>query len=440
MPEQTPAGAPLFTGSASPAEPAVPVPGAGSTAPCPHGARAIKLAIVATHPIQYQLPWFRALAARPEISLQVYYAMLPDQQQQGVGFGVNFSWDIPLFEGYDWKVLENKARAPGLGHFWGTSTPGIYTTLRTDRPDALIITGWQSRCLLQALLACMRLRIPVIIRAESNALRVRRWWVRMIHRALLSRFDAYLCIGQANRDFYLGYGVPAEKIHPTHYFVDNQRIEAQAGEIAPRREALREEWGIAAHKTCFLFAGKLQEKKRIFDLLNALKAALANHADLHLLVAGSGEQLAQAQAMVQAEQLPVTFAGFLNQREITRAYVASDCLVLPSDYGETWGLVVNEAMVCGLPAIVSDRVGCGPDLVSEGRTGLIFPYADVKALAQCLCRMATEPAQRQAMGAQARAHVAGYSVENAVAGTLAAATSLFAAGPHTASTAAGAQA
>src|SRR4029077_19922149 len=116
--------------------------------------------------------------------------------------------------------------------------------------------------------------------------------------------------------------------------------------------------------------------------------------------------------------LPVSFAGFLNQTELTRAYAAGDCLVLPSDYGETWGLVVNEAMVCGLPAIVSDRVGCGPDLVEPGVTGAIFPFGDVQLLAQRLCDLAADRARAHAMGQRAEERIRDYSVDHAVAGTL----------------------
>jgi glycosyltransferase involved in cell wall biosynthesis len=92
--------------------------------------------------------------------------------------------------------------------------------------------------------------------------------------------------------------------------------------------------------------------------------------------------------------------------------------VLPSDDGETWGLVVNEAMVCGLPAIVSDRVGCGPDLVEPGVTGAVFPFGDIPALARQLCEMAADRARARALGLRAQERVAKYCVENAVAGTL----------------------
>ena len=111
--------------------------------------------------------------------------------------------------------------------------------------------------------------------------------------------------------------------------------------------------------------------------------------------------MAQARALVERERLPATFAGFLNQSEIVRAYAAADCLVLPSDAGETWGLVVNEAMACGIPAIVSDQVGCGSDLVTDGVTGATFPMGDVDALARCLIEFSADPKRLRRMGAAA---------------------------------------
>ena len=81
------------------------------------------------------------------------------------------------------------------------------------------------------------------------------------------------------------------------------------------------------------------------------------------------------------------WAGFLNQSQLGEAYAIADCLVLPSDWGETWGLVVNEAMATGLPCVVSDRVGCGPDLVVPGVTGDVVPFGDVPALSAALQKL-----------------------------------------------------
>jgi glycosyltransferase involved in cell wall biosynthesis len=382
--------------------------------------RKTRVALVATHPIQYQVPWFQKLAQRTEIELKVYFALLPDAEQQGVGFGIPFRWDIPMLEGYRWHALENARRRPELGRFLGSSTPGVLREFLAERPDAAIITGWNSLSLLQALWACARLRIPRLVRGESNALRRRPAHVRLLHRALLSQFDAFLSIGKANRAFYRANAVPEQRLFDAPYFVDNARFARSADELRPTRAALRERWAVPVGAVCFLFAGKLEPKKRVLDLIAALTRARAASPRAHLLVVGVGAQMEEAQALAGQSGGAVSFAGFLNQSEMPGAYVAADCLVLPSDYGETWGLVVNEAMACGLPAVVSDRVGCGADLIVEGETGHVFPYGDTHALARLLADLAAAAPRLQDMGERARSRVASYSVDAAVEGTLSA--------------------
>ena len=384
----------------------------------PRGRRA-RVALFATHPIQYHAPWYQALAASPGFDLKVFFGMLPDAAQQGVGFGVDFRWDIPLLEGYSWETLPNRARHPGLGTFAGCDTPGVGRTLMEWRPDAAILTGWHSKMLVQAWWACLRQGLPRIVRGESNAMARRAPWKGALHKCWLRGFDEFLAIGKANRAFYLKAGVADARIHACPYFVDNRRFGDAADGLRGRRAEFRRDWSIPDSATCFLYCGKMIAKKRPLDLLAALQAACAAGAAAHVLVVGAGELLDAARALVERNRLPVTFAGFLNQTEIVRAYVAADCLVLPSDTGETWGLVVNEAMACGLPAIVSNQVGCGPDLVTDGETGAVFPMGDVVALSRSLIAFAGRLAELAAMGARARKRVAAhYSVERAVAGTL----------------------
>jgi glycosyltransferase involved in cell wall biosynthesis len=378
----------------------------------------MKVAIVSTHPIQYHTPWFQKLAAQERLDLKVYYALLPDQEQQSVGFGEAFAWDIPLLEGYDWELIPNKRESPSLRGFFRSSTPAIYSLLAAAKPDVVIITGWQSLPLLQALWAAVRLGIPRIVRGESNGMRSRPFLVRALHRLLLSRFGAFLAIGKLNHQFYRQYGIADERLFSCPYFVDNERFADQFRREAGERSSLRTAWNIPEGHTCFLFAGKLEPKKRIMDLLRAMDEARRNCPAIHLLVAGTGDLMEEARQFAESRSLPITFAGFLNQSQITRAYAAADCLVLPSDYGETWGLVVNEAMACGLPAIVSDEVGCGPDLVEEAVTGGVFPCGDINALGQKIQAFASDPERLVRMGERARERINDYSVERAIQGTL----------------------
>lgn len=377
----------------------------------------MKVAIVATHPIQYHIPWFQGLAAQAGVELKVYFAMLPTREQQGVGFNVPFTWDIPMLEGYEWEVLPNAVAKPQLGTFRGSSVPSIRRILAANRPDAVIITGWHALPLLQALWACIRLGIPRLVRGESNTMRSRPLRIRLLHRLLLAQFDAVLTIGRSSRQFYLQNGVDAARLFPTDYFVDNQRFQNQLELVRDQRAMIRARWNIPADHTCYLYVGKLEQKKRILDLLAALGIARGRTPSIHLLVVGTGDLMAEAVRVTAEGGLPVTFAGFLNQTEISQAYAAADCLVLPSDYGETWGLVVNEAMASGLPAIVSDRVGSGPDLVEAGSTGDVFPFGDSAALGELLVRYADQDLLAS-MGRRARRLIEAYSVERAVGGTV----------------------
>lgn len=382
------------------------------TAPRKAASSTPRLVVVATHPIQYHAPLFRALADCDEIDIVVLFVSIPDAKRQGEGFGIEFHWDVPLLDGYAWRQARTTHLA-GQG-FFGFRVIDPIAQLRELRPDVVLISGWQSLALLQFWRAARRFGVPVLLRGESSALKRRLPAVRMLHRLLLRHADAFLAIGRSNRAFYAANCVPDRKIFDAPYFVDNAFFSVRADDARRDRGALRARFGIPDDATCFLFAGKLQAKKHPGDAVEAIVrlTAPAASAKAFLLIVGTGELEATLRSRVASLGAPVAFAGFLNQSEIAGAYAAADALVLPSDAGETWGLVVNEAMACGLPAIVSDRVGCGPDLVEPGVTGELYPFGDVAALAKVMQAWCEAPARREALGKAARDRVAtAYTVE-----------------------------
>ena len=380
-----------------------------------------RVVVVATHPIQYHAPWFRALVAEG-VDLHVLFAFLPDAERQAAGFGGRFEWDVPLLDGYPWSILRHARRSPDLSSFSGLRSQGIGRVLATFSPDAVVLTGWNSLPLLQGHLAAIRLGIPTVVRGESNALRSRPAWKKTGQRVLLSSYDAFVSIGKVNREFYERNGVPPERIVDGGYFVDEEHFEVLRTRETPRREELRESWGIPARACCFLFVGKIQPKKRPLDFVAALDEASRQLPEdaVFGLVVGGGELEAEMRRAAEASAARIVFAGFLNQQEIGRAYVAADALVLPSDGGETWGLVVNEAMLFGLPVVVSDRVGCGPDLVDDGETGFVVPCGDVSALGDRLAELAQGEILRKRMGDHARRRVLEYSPRRGAKATVAA--------------------
>jgi len=361
-----------------------------------------KVAIFTSHPIQYQAPWFADLAKDPDLDVDVVFSYVPDPASQGVGFGRPLSWDLPLRDGYRSEVLVPFAKPEGSP----TRLVGnIGAVLRREKPDVAVILGWHHPSLVQAMVACRIRGIPVVLRGESNDKRARPRWVSAIHRLYVGQARAFLAIGDANAAFYREAGVPEDRIAMGRYCVDNGKFLREAETLRPQRDDIRSAWGIGPTSFCAAFVGKLEPKKRVMDVLQALAHARAAGSDVHGLIVGSGVDLDAARAFAQAQGLAVTFAGFLNQSEISRAYVAADALVLPSDTGETWGLVCNEAMACGTPAIVSEQVGCAGDLVVDDLTGAVVPFAAPERIADVLSRWSRDPSAHAARSARARTHV-----------------------------------
>jgi glycosyltransferase involved in cell wall biosynthesis len=388
-----------------------------------------KLGILQTHPIQYFSPWYRALAAHPEIELTVYYAHQQSPQgQSDAGFGVPFEWDQPLLDGYPYKFLKNLANRPGTDHFLGCHTPEIAEIIRRETFDAFLVSGWYVRSFWQAIRACWTTGTPIFIRGDSQLPTTRSIGLRLlkepVYRWFIPKFDRYLLVGQRAKEYFLHFGASESRMFPVPHAVDNRFFAEAANSLQKERMRLRQEWGIPRDAVVFLFAGKLVARKRPKDFLKAIKLAAAGSSGAFGLIAGDGPLRQELEASARADHLPVQFTGFLNQSELPKAYAASDVLVLPSDGSETWGLVVNEAMASGLPAIVSDAVGCGPDLILPDQTGEVFPMGDYKSLGIIMKQLINDPEKRNCLSAGARRHITGYSIERAVEGVLDALKSL----------------
>jgi glycosyltransferase involved in cell wall biosynthesis len=382
-----------------------------------------RVAVVTSHPIQYQAPWFRALARA--FDLQVFFCHRQSATDQArAGFGVAFDWDVPLLDGYAHAWLENVAVNPGVDRFSGCDTPGIASALAHGGFDACIVNGWYLKSYLQAIRASWSQRIPVLVRGDSQRARDPRLWKSALkylpYRWFLRRIDAHLFVGENNRTYLEHYGVGRDQLFFAPHFVDNDRFAAAAHEarVSGGARARRADWGAAEDAVVLVFAGKLIPKKHVGDFIDALGRVAREHR-LHGVIIGSGPLEGALRERAAAVHAPACFAGFHNQQEIAAAYAAADALVLPSDGTETWGLVVNEAMAAGLPAVVSDSVGCAPDLIETGRTGFTFPCGDVDALAHQLVRMAALVRERRDETKRYVAEwIARYSCEAATAGTV----------------------
>jgi glycosyltransferase involved in cell wall biosynthesis len=316
--------------------------------------------------------------------------------------------------------LKNVARSRnGFGRF---DTPEIKRIVRSHEYDAVLVNGWHYRSAWQAIWACWQSKVKVMVRGDSHLHTPRsvakRAFKSLAYQWFIPRFDACLAVGQWSRDYFLHYGASPRRIFFVPHAIDIRRFQIETERLEPRRLELRKKRDLNEKAMVFMFSGKFIPKKRPIDFVYAIKKAAQRNPRIEGLMVGDGPLRVACEVLVREQNLPIRFTGFLNQSQITEAYVASDALALPSDGGETWGLVVNEAMACGRPCIVSDRVGCGPDLVIPQKTGSIFLLGDVGALANSMLDFAENPERVISMGVKARNRLRNYSVEAAVNGII----------------------
>lgn len=366
-----------------------------------------RLLIVASHVVQYSSPVFRKLAQDPRIDLMVSYCSMQGAES-GLDpeFGVKISWDMPLLEGYAWTSVRNHSMRPRLGHFFGLFNPGLWKLIRNGHFDAVLVSGYYYASAWISIAAAKWYGIPLLFITDSHSLQSwaaqSKWKLRIkkvLVRKIFSLGEALLALSSGGVEHLRALGYSSDRIVLAPYVVDNAWWSEQASKI--NRDGVRASWRIPAHGGVVLFCGKLQPWKCPMDLLEAF--ALANVPHSYLVFAGDGPERSNLEGRATDLGLleRVRFLGFLNQSQLPSTYCGADLLVLPSLF-DAFGLVVNEAMLCGLPVAVSDRVGAKFDLVRPNENGYVFPAGDVEALAEILSEILPDATRSSRMGAAAR--------------------------------------
>ncbi|HZO80965.1 MAG TPA: glycosyltransferase family 4 protein [Candidatus Binataceae bacterium] len=384
----------------------------------------VRLAYLVTHPIQYQAPLLRRIAAEPDIRLKVFFASdVSLREFVDRGFSRAIRWDVPLLSGYEYEFL------PALGSknnpsFWRPINYGLAARLEAGRFDALWVHGYMRWQHWAAMAAAKRRGIKVLVRDEATAISSLRGAPKRKLKKLLFAWlkrvaDGFLAIGTLNGRYYQQSGIPDRRISMMPYAVDNAFFHARAAESASARAALRAALDLEPRRPVILYAGKMTARKAPGDLLDAY-ARLASSCPAgrrpYLLYVGDGELRRALEQRASARGLDtIRFLGFKNQTEMPALYELSDVCVVPS-LVEPWGLVVNEAMNAGKAIVASDRVGCAPDLVHDGVNGFIFKAGDRADLTRRLEEALADPHRCAAMGQRSLEIIGRWSFEEDVQG------------------------
>lgn len=367
-----------------------------------------RLAIVVSHPIQYYVPLYRRLAQRKDVQIKVFYTWHAGQKQvHDRGFGIALAWDIPLTEGYEHELVPNVAADPGTHHFFGLRNPTLVDRVAGWKPDCVHVTGWAWRSHLEALRAFRRKGVATLFRGDSHLLDGKtqgpRWWMKhALLKCIYAWPSAFAYVGEANRAYYRAFGVAADRLVHCPHSIEVDRFAEPSDVYEAEAARWRHELGIAADRCVLLFAGKFEPKKRPLDLMRAVQESGA--ANLLLVLVGDGEQAAAVKSIAAMAPDRFRVLPFQNQSRMPVVYRLGDLFVLPSAYGETWGLAVNEAMSCGRAVIVSNRVGCARDVVDDS-CGRVFPWDDLSEMLRQMNQLSGEKSELLAMGRRASSRV-----------------------------------
>lgn len=340
-----------------------------------------RFTILVSHPIQYLIPLFQALAEKDDLDTEIWFNNdFGDKPFFDPDFKTVIKWDIDLHDGYKSRLLKNISPRPSTGLF-GQINPGIVSLLFSrNRPQVMMIWGWNSITHLVAILLARMLGVRLYLRAETTIdyeTRIpvaKRVYKKFLLRQLFRMFDGFLYLGEQNRRFYKYMGIGDEQLHFMPYCVDRFSSELSARRLTSIRR--------------FIFVGKLTYKKRPDIVLEAFELLRRKYPEegVELTIVGDGDM---RDLVLEKSKLDpaIHFHGFANQSELKSIYQKHDAAILPSDERETWGLVINEALANGLAVITSDRVGCREDLIKPGKNGAIFRYGDAAELAEYMMAM-----------------------------------------------------
>ncbi len=361
-------------------------------------------------PTPYRAPLLDRVAALPEIDLTVVYA---------AGTVAGRTWRV---EPKHRAVFLRGLRVPGAGrvlHHDYPLTPGVVPALDDIRPDVVVVSGWSTFAAQAAIAWCRLRRVPYVLVVESHDEGPRPGWRRKVKDTVVPPVVAnaagVLVTGTLARNSMVARGAPAERVRVFANTVDVEEFGASAARLASRRPELRSTLDAQEADVVVLSVARLAPEKGLHDLVRAV--AEAADARLLLVVAGEGGERSRLEELAHDFGIRLVLTGDLDWERIVELYVAADVFALLSER-EPWAVVVNEAAACGLPLVLSDRVGAAHDLLRDGENGTLVAAGDVSAASGALGELAADAELRRAQGDRSRELAADWGYGPSVDGFL----------------------
>jgi len=363
----------------------------------------------------YRISVFNVLARRAGLDLHVIFLAETDETlRQWRVYKNEICFSHQILPAWRWRAGKSSLLI----------NRGLWSALNQVSPQVIICGGYNYVASWEALLWARRHGVAFVLWSESNGQDARRGrpWVEFLKTYFLRHCDRFVVPGRASFEYLRSLGSPEASILTAPDAVDNSLFATQAENTRVHATEFREKLGLPSR--FILFVGRLVPEKGIFDLLEAYaKLERGLRSEVGLVFAGDG--ISKEELVQQAKRISpgaICFPGFAQREDLAGLYALAETLVLPT-HSDPWGLVVNEAMACGLPIVVSSVAGCSADLVEDGWNGYVVPPRDSEKLSVAIDSLLRQPELKQTMSAHSLERIRKYSPEACADGLAAAAIS-----------------
>jgi glycosyltransferase involved in cell wall biosynthesis len=351
----------------------------------------------------YRIPVFNALAGHKDLDLHVIFLAETDQRlRQWHVYKDEIRFSYQVLPSWRWRLGEHNLLV----------NRRVASALRNASPHVIICGGYNYPASWQALRWAQRHGVEFVLWSESNRQDARRGWapIELLKSYFLRHCDRFVVPGKSSSNYLQSLGCGPASITTAPNAVDNHWFAARAEQTRAHAMQFREKVNLPSR--FILFTGRLVPEKGPFDLLDAYaKLESSLRSEVGLVFAGDGvSRQALTETAKRISPGTVVFPGFAQRDDLAGLYALADVLVLPT-HSDPWGLVVNEAMACGLPIIVTDVAGCSADLVENGWSGYVVPAQDSTKLSFAMNSMLTNSGLRQQMGTHSLERIRNYSPE-----------------------------
>ena len=340
----------------------------------------IKIAIVTSHPIQYNAPLFALLAKEPALNLMVFYTW--GEQSLGAKYDPDFKkkieWDIPLLEEYNYKFIKNTSSNPGSHHFRGIINPSLNQEIESWGAQVVWVWGWAFNSHLKAI-RHFKGKVPVWFRGDSTILdepkgfSIKKYARRLFLSWVYRHIDKAFYVGTHNKAYYTKHGLKHTKLVYAPHAIDNDRFADVDGAYHAEAVTWKRKLGYLDKDIVLMYVGKFEPNKNLKELILNI-----NTTKVNLLLVGNGPLQEELESISSTN---IKFLPFQNQSILPVVYRMADALLLNSK-SETWGLVLNEALACGIPVIATEKCGGAIDLINKSNGLLLHSPTNYNEIVQ----------------------------------------------------------